>query len=93
MAMTQENWNYSYFKQNQNKAFISFCAQPIENTKEIAIHYAITVTDSDDNEIFQQNYLNLNDAISQINQRYQEWDYFNLSERSDAGGCGSCSAH
>jgi hypothetical protein len=93
MRINQENWNYSFFKQNQHKAFISFCAQPIENTEEISVQYAITVTDSDDNEIFQQNYHELKDAVEQINERYQNWDFFNLAERSDGDGCGTCSAH
>lgn len=93
MAITVENWNFSYFKLQDTKAFISFCAQPIENTGEVSIQYAVTVTDSDENELFQQNFTELPLAIAQINERYKNWEFFNLSERSDKGGCGTCSAH
>lgn len=93
MAMTQQNWSYSFFKHEQNKAFISFCAQPADNTEEVTVLYAITVVDGDDNEIFQQSYVMLSEALNQINQRYKQWDYYNLSERSDSNGCATCSAH
>lgn len=93
MLVNLENWNFSFYKQEQYKAFISFCAQPIENTSEVEVQYAVTVTDGDDNELFQQNHSQLEQAINQLNERYQKWEFFNLSERSDKGGCGTCSAH
>lgn len=93
------NWNYSYYRKGEHKAFICLCGEPIENTQkmtpsnEAIIQYAITVTDMDDNELFQQNYLELDDAIEVLNERYKIWEFFDLSQRSDGSGCDTCSAH
>lgn len=90
-SFNNNNWNHSQYQSEHNKAIISIGAH--ENKPE-EICYYITVLDEENNELFQQEFKELDQACQEINSRYQDiWDYNDLSQEKKKTGCDSCSAH
>ena len=90
----KENWNYTFYQTDKLKAFISLGAEPTENTDECTFMYFLTVTNIDDQEVFQQKYTSLQDSLRNINDRYSSWTLASKSNKSDqSDGCSSCNAH
>ncbi|ATH07281.1 hypothetical protein BIY24_04820 [Halobacteriovorax marinus] len=87
--LTLENWTFVHYKTQQYKAFISMGASP--KTQEI--QYFVTVTDNENQEIFQSSHSVLEDALSDINKRYGHWSIFDAENPPESDGCSSCSAH
>jgi hypothetical protein len=86
--LTQDNWTFCQYKSLKSKAFISLGAEPGQD-----ILFFITCIDlKDDQELFQKTFINLKDALSEINRRYGHWHFEDLRQSEDQG-CGSCSAH
>lgn len=91
MQITSENWNYSHY--TATKLLCSIFLGANENSDLI---YSVTVTDLDHKEIFQEDFLELTEAVSFINSRYSHWDFVDKTQKpiSDSdSGCGSCAAH
>lgn len=90
--MNQDNWNYSSYISNDLKVFIALSAQPSNNSEEL--FYSVTSLQSDEVEVFQQDFNQLEDAIAFANKRYGHWDFVDpLEGKSSGEGCGSCAAH
>ncbi|MGB0452231.1 MAG: hypothetical protein ACPGJV_00845 [Bacteriovoracaceae bacterium] len=90
--INEANWNTCYYKNNELKAFLSLVAEP-DALDEVSIGYAITLTDQDDIELFQENYNILENAVQSINQRYSDWEFVSMVKNNGGGGCASCAAH
>jgi hypothetical protein len=92
----QENWTFCQYNSLELKAFISIAGEPSDQD-EVSFLYNVTVTDHENLEIFQLTFPDLALAVTEINKKYRHWDFNNLtvtsSDKSDDGGCGSCSAH
>jgi hypothetical protein len=84
-----ENWTFVHYTTNDMKSFISIGAAP--NSSEI--QYFVTVTDKENQEIFQSSHNELSDAIDAINKNYGHWDIFDAENPPQADGCTDCSAH
>ena len=84
-----DNWTFVHYKTNDMKSFISVGANP----KSLEIQYFLTVTDTENQEIFQSSHDQLEDAISAINGNYGHWDIFDAENPPEANGCTDCSAH
>lgn len=93
MAINTENWNYSYYKSSKLKAFVSLSGDSKDD--EVLLFYTVTVTDEDDNEKFQAKFMELQKAVSRVNEQYGHWEFVDMEagKESDDGGCGSCAAH
>lgn len=90
--MNLDNWNFSSYNSNNLKVFIALSAQPSESGDEL--FYSVTSMESDEVEVFQQDFLKLEDAIAFANKRYGHWDFSDPVEGTSSGeGCGSCAAH
>lgn len=88
MSITPMNWNTSIYKSLNLKAFISIGADP-ESPEQIL--YMVSLTDDEHREYFQEEFLQLDDACSFINQRWGDWDETDLA--ASGSGCGTCEAH
>lgn len=87
MAVTPLNWNTTFYKSSNLKAFVSVGANP-ENPNEVL--YLVSLTDEEHREYFQQEFKQLDEACSFINQRWGEWE---ASDLANSSGCGTCAAH
>lgn len=104
MKITEENWTYTHFLNDQLMAQITLGASPAQGQQGPEIVYYVTVMQcpKDGNleepyqELFQFRHHSLNNAIDDINSRYQHWEYIDRtaeSESSSESGCSSCAAH
>jgi hypothetical protein len=91
MEITQENWNRTRYKSSNLLALISFGAEPLQNG-EIQDLYSVLVTNEDYEEVSEQVFKSLEEAISSINLRFASWELVDLAQKSDSG-CDSCAAH
>ena len=89
--ITPENWNYCGLRTRQLRAFVAMGAVPGGDSAPPDVIYCVTVSDEDFQEIHQRDFDTLEKALSFINVRYGEWEFYDLQE--GGGGCGSCSAH
>ena len=89
--ITEENWTYTYYKNGKMQAFLSLSGE--QRASGPQIHYCLTLTDEDNQEYFQSDFIDLNQAVGQINQRYAHWQFRSREEIDDSSGCGSCQAH
>ena len=89
-SITFENWNHCGLKTLKLRAFIGMGAVP--GSSSPGLIYCVTLSDPDFKEIDQTDFGTLEQALTFINDRYGEWDFYDL-RKSEGGGCGSCSAH
>lgn len=90
--ITEDNWNFSFYKNEHFKAFISVCADYNENDND-SKHYIVHICDNDEVSIHEIKFEQLNKACRYINNKYCEvWD-FNSLLQSTGGGCSTCVAH
>lgn len=87
-TITPENWTFCFFKTEDLKAFISLLGVP--EADETRVNYVVTLTDKEHQEIFQNEFNTLNEAIVVLNQRYGHWEFFNAESPPEQGGCSSC---
>ena len=87
-AIGPSNWNYCYYTTGPLKSMIS---QGMDNFSSAlpSILYWVTVLKDETREVFQEEFLNLEDSIRFINEKYGHWDFIDTTE--EKGGCGSCS--
>lgn len=88
-----DNWTYSGYKSSNLLAFIHLGAEPSPTKEEPQLLYLVTVMKDLDEEVFQMEHTSLTDAIDDINNRYQQWDFIDRTKKDSEGGCGSCEAH
>lgn len=84
-----ENWTFVHYTIDGLKSFISIGANP----KSEEIQYFVTVTDKENQEVFQVNHGEIEAAIEDINKRYRHWEIFDAEHPPKEDGCSSCSAH
>ncbi len=90
----QENWTHTGYKSIDLQALITIGAKPGEDTSaEPIIQYFVTLLDLDLNEVFQQGFNELEEALEFINERYGHWDFADREKSSKTSGCDSCAAH
>ena len=89
-SITLENWTYCHYKSLQLKAFISLGGEP---GKSIELRYLVTLTDHENQELYQTSHSELEDALLDLNSRYQHWDLVDAEQGSQGEGCSSCHAH
>ncbi len=94
MQVNKDNWNHTFYNNNQLKAFISIGANVDEKEAyEPQIIYFVTVTDMEDQkQYFQRQFCDLNSALEFLQNRYGLWNFKDLKS-NNLGGCSSCSAH
>jgi hypothetical protein len=88
-----ENWTSAHFYSAPLRAFVSLGAAPIENSNEVEIQYLVTLTDKDYQEIYQSIHLDLNIALTLLNEKYGHWELQDAINKTDGDGCSSCAAH
>ena len=92
MDINQENWTYTHYKAKELKAFISFGASA-DILDDQFIYYA-TVTDSEHNDVLQEEFPTINAACDFLNKKYSNlWDFIDARVSKKDGGCSSCVAH
>lgn len=93
------NWMTSYFKNLDLKAFIALSAEPVfkdsgEEVVAVETLYALTLTNKDGEELFQESFQHLEEAIDELHLRYGEWQLVEMAKTlNDGDGCSSCAAH
>lgn len=95
MKINTENWTYTHFFSDPLRAFVSIGAAPAEDTTsdEVIMHYLVTLTDKDYQELYQSIHTDLEEALSLLNEKYGHWDFKEAGGRTDGDGCSSCAAH
>lgn len=81
MKINQENWTSSHYYSDPLRAFISLGASPSDSGDEAQIHYLVTVTDKDFQEVFQSTHGNLEAAIAILNEKYGHWDMIDAGQK------------
>ncbi|MCK6595609.1 MAG: hypothetical protein L6Q33_10440 [Bacteriovoracaceae bacterium] len=89
------NWMTSYYKNQNLKAFISLVADLHPSNPELVVtHYGLTMTNTDGEELFQELFLDIDQALNELNERYDDWKLIEMAKTlSDGDGCSSCAAH
>ncbi|MCY4523923.1 MAG: hypothetical protein OXB84_04210 [Halobacteriovoraceae bacterium] len=94
MEITTENWNYCFYKTKDLKAFISLGAIPEDHPdKDDLLVYHVTLSDLSHKEIYQKEFILLDDAIGFIQKKYGNWEFQNLQIQKTDSGCEDCGAH
>ncbi|MBT4791303.1 MAG: hypothetical protein HON90_07015 [Halobacteriovoraceae bacterium] len=89
---TTNNWNHCQYINQDHRAVISIGAN--DNLDNFQLLYFVTVLDSENNEMFQQELHDLDAACNLINNKYSEfWEFKNLSVAEETSGCSTCVAH
>jgi hypothetical protein len=91
MQINQENWTTSRFNEGELLAFISFGAKLNENLLVEDV-YSVIVSNMDYQELSEQCFQSLNEAVESINNRFSHWKLTSLVKK-DEGGCSTCAAH
>lgn len=89
------NWMTSYYKNQNLKAFLSLVAEPHPTEPEnVLTQFGLTLANTDGEELFQELFLDLDAALSELNDRYDDWKLVEMAKTlSDGDGCSSCAAH
>lgn len=85
--ISAQNWSHSYFEKSALKAQIGLVATP--DCPEL---FSVSLVDENFQEYECHDFNQLDLAINYINSRYHDWEFKDLSQKSDSG-CDSCSAH
>ncbi len=95
LKINHSNWTTSYFKAPDLKVFISLGAEPsLNNENLVETFYALTVTNSDGEEMFQESFKDLDECLKTINERYEDFKLIEMAKTlNDGDGCSSCAAH
>ncbi len=95
LKINTENWTSAHFYSAPLRAFVSLGAAPLElsDKLEVEIQYLVTLTDKDYQELFQSIHLDLNEALSLLNEKYGHWELQDANNKTDGDGCTSCAAH
>lgn len=86
-----ENWTNSRFISGDYQVGIFLGADP-ESLAHNCYVYSVSVIKNEHDEIFEQSFSSLSEAISFVNNRYTDWTFLDQS-LPKAEGCGSCAAH
>jgi len=84
------NWNYCHYETSRLRAFISQGGIPGTREDEVQQIYFLTVSDPDFKEIYQEEFFQLQEAVTILNSRYKHWKFI---DRAVQEGCSSCQAH
>lgn len=95
------NWMTSFLKNQDLKAFIALAAEPIFSTNAagnevvgIETLYALTLTNKDGEELYQESFQIIEEALEELNLRYENWQLVEMAKsHNDGDGCSSCVAH
>jgi hypothetical protein len=91
--ITRENWTYARYSGPQSLAFVSLGAKPQADSTEVEFQYFMTLADDDYREIFQNSFIELDQALEAINKTYGKWPLLLQGEKKSGDGCSSCHAH
>lgn len=91
--ITADNWTFMAYQSKNLSAILSLGATPGENGQADLLYY-MTVMDEDGNDLYQEDFTDLPQAILKINTKYSHWSLVDRQENnSSGGGCGDCAAH
>jgi len=96
MSISSENWTSSHYFSEPLRAFISLGAAPLERPDgeiDVRYQYLVTMTDKDYLELYQSIHEDLNEALSEINEKYGHWQLIDADAKLSGDGCSSCAAH
>lgn len=105
MPINELNWTSSQYYNAPLRAFISLGGRPdgLPNHShlpqsarpyQVEFIYIVTLANEDFQEIYQEVFPDLNNAINALNQKYGHWALLTLGQTpKDGDGCESCSAH
>lgn len=100
LKIHHSNWMTSYFKNQDLKAFVSLLAQPIFSSgdnsvvENVVSLYALTLVNSDGEELFQECFEEIDLALTELEQRFGQWQLIEMAKTlNDGDGCSSCAAH
>ncbi len=83
------NWNFAFYSTETFKALISLSGEEING--EVRLMYCPTVLEGDNREVFQENFIDLGDAIEFMNNQYGHWEF--MEPTGSGSGCSTCQAH
>jgi hypothetical protein len=93
MSVTAENFMVARYQTPDRLAFVSFGADSSTNDDQPQWLYSVTITDHDYKEFFQEDFVELENALDQLNKKYRHWDLIIAGEKKSGDGCSSCHAH
>lgn len=91
-CITIENWSYARYQGPQTLSMINMGAAPTPCGGAQILYY-LTLTDLDYKEIYQQEFTELEQALSAINKKYSHWPLLLEGAPRQGDGCSSCHAH
>lgn len=89
--VTTENWPYAHYKAPNYRALISSGGELDSNDEYRDIYY-LTLCNSEFEEIYQERFTELTEAVRAINAKYGPWDLTLLETegQGSGGGCDTC---
>ena len=95
LRVNSQNWGTCGYKTPRLQALITMGGRPSNGPSGYTLSYYITLLNADFQEIFQQEFKGLGEALKVLNTRYGRWEFFDREKekKSGASGCDSCGAH
>ena len=92
-SINSDNWTYCHYSSAQNRALITFGSKP--ELIDTAFEYYVTVLNTDNDEVFQKEFSQLEMACRYINKRYNNiWKFVDSTRPTvNESGCSTCIAH
>ena len=93
--ITEENWTTTRYAEGDLFAFVAMGAKPSETNDKsdnCDLIYSVIVTNKDYEEISDQMFDSLPEALISINNRFGHWSFTSLASKNE-GGCSTCAAH
>jgi hypothetical protein len=90
-AITNQNWTTARFKQGEMLAFIS-SGGDLSSTGNVVDVFYLVVSNLDYQEVSEQSFSTLNEALDAINNKFFHWELISLAQNTGSG-CDSCAAH
>lgn len=90
-VVTLENWTTSRFKQGEMLSFIS-SGGDLDSEGNVREVFYLVISNLDYQEISEQSFNTLSEAIEAINSKFFHWEFTSLAQKSGSG-CDTCAAH
>ncbi|MBT3982605.1 MAG: hypothetical protein HOE90_14700 [Bacteriovoracaceae bacterium] len=88
--LSTENYNYCYYQLGELKAFVSMGAEAEMVESGPNWLYFSTLAQVEGLDLNQSTFKALEDALAYTNQKFKDWNFIDLADVSDQGGCSSC---
>ena len=94
--ITADNWTFTAYQAQDLTVILSFGASPaLNDSKSPQELYFMTVMDKDGQDLYQEEFHDISEALVRVNLKYGHWEFQDrqVGSAADDGSCGTCAAH